>query len=137
MSTIVFGYTLTAEGDAALEVAIEEARMRSARLEVVHSRREGTEREIEDMRKSEEALAEVGARLEAEGIEHVTHFFVRGNSAAEDLVTHAGELNADLLIIGLRHRTRTGKYLLGSNAQSILLDAPCPVLAVKVTEPPA
>ncbi len=39
--------------------------------------------------------------------------------------------DAGLLVIGLRKRTPTGKFLLGSNAQEILLDAPCPVLAVK------
>jgi nucleotide-binding universal stress UspA family protein len=29
------------------------------------------------------------------------------------------------------HRTAVGMFLLGSTAQRILMDAPCPVLAVK------
>ena len=37
----------------------------------------------------------------------------------------------DLIVIGLRRRTPIGKLILGSNAQRILLDAPCPVIAVK------
>ncbi len=56
---------------------------------------------------------------------------VRGNEPAEDLISVANETDADLIVIGLRRRTPVGKLILGSNAQRILLDAPCAVLAVK------
>ena len=57
---------------------------------------------------------------------------VRGFEPAEDLIGIAEDSDADLIVIGLRRRTPVGKLILGSNAQRILLDAPCPVLAVKV-----
>ena len=50
---------------------------------------------------------------------------------AEDLIVVAEETDASLIIIGLRRRTPVGKLILGSNAQRVLLDAPCDVLAVK------
>jgi nucleotide-binding universal stress UspA family protein len=56
---------------------------------------------------------------------------VRGLDPAEDLLKVAEEVSAELIIIGLRRRSPVGKLILGSNAQRILLDAPCPVLAVK------
>jgi nucleotide-binding universal stress UspA family protein len=50
---------------------------------------------------------------------------------ADDLIQVAKDVDADFIVIGLRRRTPVGKLILGSNAQRILLDAPCPVLAVK------
>ena len=59
---------------------------------------------------------------------------MRGLDPAEDLIAVAGETGADFIVIGLRRRTPVGKLILGSNAQRILLEAPCPVLAVKAEE---
>ena len=50
---------------------------------------------------------------------------------AEEILRVADETDADVLVIGLRHRTPVGKMIMGSVAQQVLLDAPCPVLAVK------
>ena len=37
-----------------------------------------------------------------------------------------------VIVIGLRHRSSAGKFLLGSNAHDILMNAPCPVLTIRV-----
>jgi len=56
---------------------------------------------------------------------------VRGKEPADDLIEIAESESAVLIVIGLRRRSAVGKLLLGSNSQRILLDANCPVLAVK------
>jgi nucleotide-binding universal stress UspA family protein len=131
MGSIVVGYVPKAEGRAALRRAGEEARLRGSRLVVVNSHRGGREFDREDAIQSEAQLEEVRTELKEAGIDHEVRQLVRGMDPAEDLVNVAGEVGAELIVIGLRRRTPVGKLILGSNAQRILLDAPCPVLAVK------
>ena len=73
----------------------------------------------------------IKTRLDESGVEHDIRQLVRGFEPAEDLISIAEANNAELLVIGLRRRSPVGKLILGSNAQRVLLDAPCPVLAVK------
>jgi nucleotide-binding universal stress UspA family protein len=58
---------------------------------------------------------------------------VGSHEASDELVAIADRVKASLIVIGLRRRTPTGKLITGSQAQRILLDANCPVLAVKAS----
>jgi nucleotide-binding universal stress UspA family protein len=134
MSTIVVGYVPKPEGRAALRRGAEEARLRNAKLVVVNSHRGGREFSAEDAADTETQLQEVRDELSAAGVEHEIRQLVRGMDPAEDLINVAADVSAEFIVIGLRRRTPVGKLILGSNAQRILLDAPCPVLAVKAAE---
>jgi nucleotide-binding universal stress UspA family protein len=134
MGTIVVGYVPKPEGRAALRRAAEEAKLRDSRLVVVNSHRGGREFDQDDAIESEAQLDEVKSELAAHGVDHDVRQLVRGMDPAEDLVNVAAEVEAELIVIGLRRRSPVGKLILGSNAQRVLLDAPCPVLAVKATE---
>ena len=129
--TIVVGYVPTPEGEAALTAAIAEAGLREEPLHVVNTSR--GDALVDNRFASEEALAAVRARLDSSGVVYEIDQQVGGHEASEELVEIADRLRASLIVIGLRRRTATGKLLTGSQAQRILLDSHCPVLAVKAT----
>ena len=129
--TIVVGFVPTKEGRAALNRAVEEARARRSRLVVINSNRGGRDFDDESSQAAEAELQRVTDELRGDGLALEVRQLVRGNEPAEDLISVANETDADLIVIGLRRRTPVGKLILGSNAQRILLDAPCAVLAVK------
>lgn len=125
MSAIVVGYVPKAEGRAALRRAAEEAKLRGLPLVVINSVRTETDAGVDT------ELDSVRRQLESAGITAEVRQLARGLDVADDLIAVAEETGADFIVIGLRRRSPVGKLILGSNAQRILLDAPCPVLAVK------
>lgn len=124
---IVVGYLATPEGEAALEAGVTEARRRDARVVAIISRRSRQE----DHAGVDAELDALRDRLDDAEVAYEVRLLGRGNDVASDLVAAAEEFDAELIVIGLRRRSPVGKLILGSNAQRILLDAPCPVLAVK------
>ncbi|ROR71767.1 universal stress protein [Bogoriella caseilytica] len=126
---VVVGYVTTPEGRAALAAAIMETRRRESRLVVVLTHGPNSDDESLD------ALADtVRDELDEADVAYEVRQISRTDDVAETLVTTAEDLGAELLVIGLRRRSPVGKLILGTNAQRILLDAPCPVLAVKPAE---
>ncbi|MFC7406090.1 universal stress protein [Georgenia alba] len=126
---IVVGYVTTSEGEAALSAAIEEARRRSSRLVVVLARKSRGDAAADTALDADaDAVRDL---LDEADVAYDVRQLRRADDVAESIVTTADEVGADLIVIGLRRRSPVGKLILGSNAQRILLDAPCPVLAVK------
>jgi nucleotide-binding universal stress UspA family protein len=101
---------------------------------VVHSERSGRDLGEDDVETEDAELEVVSKELADAGIDAEVRQLVRGADVAEDLISVAAESAADFIVIGLRRRSPVGKLILGSNAQRILLDAPCPVLAVKAAD---
>jgi nucleotide-binding universal stress UspA family protein len=78
-----------------------------------------------------EDVTEVRTLLDDTGVPHEIRQQPSGHEPADQVVDIADEVEAELIVIGMRRRSAVGKLLLGSTAQRILLDAHCPVLAVK------
>ena len=131
MGAVVVGYVPKPEGEAAVDQGIAEAKLRGAELIVVNSHRGGREYDDETSSRSEQDLTALEAKLKDSGLTYDVRQLVRGFEPAEDLISIAETSKAELIVIGLRRRSPVGKLILGSNAQRILLDAHCPVLAVK------
>lgn len=130
--TILVGYIPSPEGEAALNRAIEEARVYATDLVVLNVARGEAIRERR--RLYEEQTENLEARLNASGVPYTLKREVKPGEAGDAVLEAARELNADRIVIGLRRRSPTGKFLFGSTAQHILLEAPCPVVAVKAAE---
>ena len=126
---IVMGYVPKPEGRAALDRAIEEAQLRGGRLVVLNASR--GDAFVDPGYAPTQEIELVKSRLADAGVDHEVRQLVRGHEPAEEVVELAEELGADLVVIGMRHRSAVGKFLLGSTTQRVLLEAAAPVLVVK------
>jgi nucleotide-binding universal stress UspA family protein len=114
------------EGDAALRWGADHARRCGNDLQVVLVRADSPAAP----EYSTPALSErVRERLVDAGLPHLLHH------PEEDVVAQVDRLatavGADLVVVPVRRRSPTMKLLVGSIAQRLILDAPCPVVAVK------
>jgi len=127
--SVLTGYVPTPVGEAALEVAIAEAKLREVSLIVLNSA--SGDGGADDNFADDATAARLRARLHESGVSYQLLRSVSSREPAQELIAMATDIDAHLIVIGLRRRTPVGKLLMGSTAQRILLDAECPVLAVK------
>jgi nucleotide-binding universal stress UspA family protein len=132
VSTIVVGYIPSPEGVAAFVRAKDEAVLRGSRLVVVNTGQNG------DFASPSFATAQdvdaIATELAETGLDYDVVQPTAGLPAAEEILRLAEQEGAELIVIGLRHRSPVGKLLLGSTSQQVLLDASCAVLAVKAAK---
>jgi nucleotide-binding universal stress UspA family protein len=127
--SIVVGYVPTPAGEAAVQAAITEAALRDEDLLIVNSAREGSVVETtvaapEDLERVLAQAADAGVRAKVLRGTHRDDF-------TDEILDLAEQHGASLIVIGLRRRSTVGKFIMGSVAQRILLQADHPVLAVK------
>ena len=127
--TILVGYIPTTQGEAAITAAISEAQAHGDSLLVVNMSRD--DKLVDAHRAEPNQLNRLDTELTESGVPHEVRRIEHGTDPADAILQLIGDVDARMLVIGIRHRTPVGKLLLGSTAQRLILDATCPVLAVK------
>jgi nucleotide-binding universal stress UspA family protein len=121
--TILVAYADAPEGKEALAEGITEALLRKSDLLIVNIGRGHHELAPQDMQELEDKLSAAGLTLTIESSVL--------SDPGDAVIQIAQDRNVDMIVVGLRHRSMVGKLILGSTVQRILLDATCPVLAVR------
>lgn len=142
---IVVGVDGSAHAAAALRWAVEEAALRSARLEIVHAwtfvpvatpadsglvPMAWTDNvELLDVTRKAAEDAAAAQVAEVLGPDHQATITVVESGPAEALLAAAAD--ADLLVVGNRGRGNIAAALLGSTSAKVADEAPCPVVVVR------
>ena len=128
---ILVGYDDSNVSREAVSLAEAHATTFKAEIILAHSMVGGPEVPRKDFEIVENKIEYEKNRLLDKEITCESILSVRGLEAGEDLVQLADENKVDEIIIGVRRRSKVGKFFFGSTAQYVILNAPCPVVSVK------
>jgi nucleotide-binding universal stress UspA family protein len=86
----------------------------------------------DEVAKRHVTIRKLGDAMDAAGLTHSWHGRISdADDQGAEIVTAASDLGADLLVVGGRRRSPTGKAVFGSTAQDVMLNATCPVTFVR------
>lgn len=137
LKTIVMATDLETRSEAALEYARKLATAYGARIVLAHSLDPMDYATLDVIpgpvlrkltEEARQALDNLACSLLKEAIP--THSEVRQGAVAEMLVEVARQYEAGLIVVGTRGKDGIGPLLVGSLAEQLVRQAPCPVLAV-------
>jgi nucleotide-binding universal stress UspA family protein len=128
--TVAVAHQVSATSRKALFEAVREARYRDTDLAVLHvvASIDADNKEAYRLGVSDEIEKVVG---DGPPIAWKLHLVTAGGDLGDALLGLVDAVDADLLVIGARRRSPVGKALLGSVAQTVILEAKLPVLVVK------
>ena len=128
---ILVGYDGSTSAKEALKLARKHALAFKGSVDIVTSMEKGTEQEQQAIEDAERGLEWAKTMFTDKGLDCRTHLLIRGLAPGEDILEFAKESNVDEIIVGVKRRSKVGKLLMGSTAQYVILQAPCPVVTVK------
>ena len=132
---IVVATDFSAPSDAALEVAVDLARRLGAELILVHACEELGVVPGSDLAEEARAKAQVELDMRLAALQRRdvrARGSVRGGLPLDEIVAAAVEERAGLLVLGTEGGSRLAEALFGSLVGSVLYQAPCPVVTVRI-----
>jgi nucleotide-binding universal stress UspA family protein len=128
---ILVGYDGSNGAEAALREAQKHANVFNADIHILTSLEQSSTLDKSDIEKAESELEYVRTPFNIDDIPCETHVVVNYLTAGEVLVQFAADNRIDEIFIGIEKKSKVGKLVFGSTAQYVILNAPCPVIAVK------
>lgn len=128
---LLLGYENSNASTQALNLAKKYAKAFKATVCVLTTTPYGPELAAPEFDDVQNKLTVLKDDLEKEGIACETHLITRSLSPGEDLVDFARKMQIDKIFLGIKKKSKIGKLILGSTAQYVVLEAPCPVIVVK------
>jgi nucleotide-binding universal stress UspA family protein len=126
--SIILGFVPNERGEAAFVKALSLASQLDQKLIIINS--SGRHSHTDPRLASKPDLEALVTRAAEAGVAaHISRD--AGEDGPDALIEASRSEDTEMIVIGIRKRSQVGKLLLGSDAQRILLDASCPVLAVK------
>jgi nucleotide-binding universal stress UspA family protein len=90
------------------------------------------DRDLQEIDRGRHELEELAEGLGTRGIRaRVRIVTSSADNPSSELLDIIRDEDPEMVVVGLRARSRVGKFLMGSTAQDLLAGSPCPVLAVK------
>ena len=127
---ILAGYEESKVAEEALKLALKQARAFNADLFIVTVLEQSRELLKEDIEAAEDKMEKLKRTHNIDDLVCETSASVSFLSPGEYLVEFAQDNDIDEIVIGVKRRSKVGKLVFGSNAQYVILNAPCPVLTV-------
>jgi nucleotide-binding universal stress UspA family protein len=129
--SIVVGLDGSDRSFRALRFALEEGKLRRVKVYAVHSLFGGDRTDMEDIERGEKILEEARKIAEEYGVEFEAKMLIRGKSPGEDIVEFADEVNAIMIVLGMKRRSLMEEVILGKAAKYVVVKAKQPVVLVK------
>jgi nucleotide-binding universal stress UspA family protein len=129
---IMVAYDVSDLGREVLKLSRQWAIAYSASIEVVFVMAQDRELQYPDIQKVEDMMQKETKNIfEGHNIPYETHLVITNLNPGEELVEFAKQNKIDEILIGVKRKSKAGKFLFGSTAQYVILNAPCPVVTLK------